>query len=110
MSMNDWNISNEIQEFALDKGLDRLATGGGCDFIVHIWDDGIIAVLHESDSGETPERLDDCGVPVDVVIYDDENDWSFEVNKKTFASAKEAIEFMHIWTESAPQATNGGEQ
>ena len=110
MDMNHWNISDEILQFALDKDLHQLATGGGCDFIAVIWDDGVVAVLQEVDSGETPERLDDCGVPVVVTIYDDEIDWSNPLKSFEFASAKEAMELMHSWIMGDFPNIEGGEQ
>tara|TARA_R100000458_G_scaffold59473_1_gene70172 strand:+ start:2251 stop:2571 length:321 start_codon:yes stop_codon:yes gene_type:complete len=89
-----FNIPAEIQAYAASKGLTCLATGGGCDFIVHVDYDGHIAVLM-TDFGETPCWVDDIS---NVVLFGDKDDWSTELANVEFRSATEAMDYMYRWS------------
>ena len=82
------NISTIVWNDAQRRGLDWIATGGGCDFIHRIID-GVELVLMDGEA-ESPVTLDEESC---VSIYENDPHWN-ATNVLNFGSAKEAMAFM----------------
>jgi len=106
ISKNYWechNIGKTIGEYADKLGLDCLATGGNCDFIVKSLskDNEMMAVL-VSEFCECPDTLDEIAW-VSIKLN---SSWVESVELK-FESARKAMQFMASIKDSA--AINVGE-
>lgn len=105
-SKNNWefhNIGKQIGEYADKLGLDCIATGGNCDFIVKSLskENEMMAVL-VSEFCETPDSLDEIAW-VSIKLN---SSWVESVELK-FESVRKAIQFMASINDST--AINVGE-
>ena len=98
------NINNEIWKQAKERGLDWIATGGGCDYIwkgIGVGKGGrtgeaaVDLVLSTSeDLGWSPEIMQE---PCTVAIYINDPDWTSGVFID-FPCATSAMDFMELPT------------
>ena len=83
-------IGVTVAEYGIKCGLEPLATGGGCDFMVRRFADGRQAVLVDSVHGESPDQLNE---PSDVDVFTDE-EWHQQINTKSFETAEQAMNYI----------------
>lgn len=101
VSRNYWethNITREIGKFADKLGLECLATGGNCDFIVKSLSENneIMAVLYAVGQDSPDTLAEPCYVGIKL-----DSQWVKSVEIK-FASAREAMRFMAKLTDVMP--------
>jgi hypothetical protein len=93
VSRNNWegyNIPRKIGVYADKLGLECLATGGNCDFIVKsIRDDNEMTAVLISEFSECPDTLEEIG----WVTIQLDSEWIKSVDIK-FDSVKTAMQFM----------------
>ena len=101
-SKNNWechNIPKQIGRYADKLGLDCLATGGNCDFIVKPLGKGLSAVLRSAQGPDCPDDLKEASI---VSIKLDE-EWEKSVNI-LYKTAREGMNFMakltEVWDEN----------
>ena len=69
-----FNINPEIQQAANKAGLNMVGTGGGFDYVIRYFDNGIEAIIAYPEDAGSPDSLDD---PAEVYFFDLREDGSW---------------------------------
>lgn len=85
---NAYNIAQEVYDYAVDKGLDAMATGGGFDYIYATFNGRDITVNQTDDAG-SPESLDERA---QLVFFSTDN-WDSGM-WITFETTRQAIDVL----------------
>ena len=83
-------MADKINQPELEPILVCAATGGGCDYIIRHFNDGVVGVIVDSDGLDSPDSLKD---PCTIEYFGDEN-WLEKVAVSYFNTTEEAMDYL----------------